>query len=162
MTDITFRTVWRQQEPEAIRDAQGFWRGLGVLSPEEIDGRVNELCAVAYVDGELAAASTIVLLEFPPLRSRFAYYRTIVAPHFRKQRLASRLCVYSHDRLAEWAREHPEEKIKGLLIALEAEEFRHVRRMPVWKVLELHLIFMGYTPNGYQRRIVWFPDVTVE
>lgn len=162
MSDITFLTAWRKQDAELVRDAHAFWREQDVMSAEDMAQRIKELCALAYVDGKVAAVSTAHLYDFPRLRSRFAYYRTIVDSKFRRKNLASRLCVYSRDRLAEWARENPEEKIKGLFIVLQAEEFRHRQHVPIGTQLDLKLVLVGYTPGGYQIRIVWFPDATVE
>jgi len=162
MADIKFRLGWGRQDQQLIADARQFWRDMDVMSPEDIEARVKQLCALAYADGKVAAVSTVHLYDFPRLRSRFAYYRTIVSPDFRKQNLASRLCVYSRDELAQWARENPEEKIKGLFIILEAEEFRHRQHVPIGTQLDLKLVLVGYTPSGYQMRVVWFDDATVE
>lgn len=162
MSEITFRNAWHRRDPDLVRDAKEFWRSLDVLAPEQIEERTTQLCALAYSKGQIAAASTVHLFDFPRLRSRFAYYRTMVSPDFRRKNLASRLCVYSRDRLAEWARENPEEKIKGLFIVLEAQEFRHRQHIPIGTQLDLKLILVGYTPSGYQMRVVWFDDATVE
>jgi GNAT superfamily N-acetyltransferase len=163
MAEIEFRLAWGRNDAAMERDAKGFWRALDALPPEEIDERAKQLCAVAYeAGGKVVAVSTVHLQDFPRLRSRFFYYRTTVDPGHRRQRLASRLCVYSRDRLNEWAREHPEEKLKGLFILIEAEEFRGRQHVPVAKQLDLDLILVGYTPTGYQMRIVWFKDATVE
>jgi hypothetical protein len=132
------------------------------MTPEEMDQRASELCALAYADGKVAAVSTVHLFDFARLRSRFFYYRTTVGPDHRRKNLASRLCVYSRDRLAEWSREHPEEKMKGLFIVIQAEEFRHRQHVPIATQLDLKLVLVGYTPNNYQLRIVWFPGATVE
>lgn len=145
-----------------MRDAREFWLALDALEPQQIDERAKQLCAVAYEGGSLVAVSTVHFFDFPRLRSRFFYYRTTVAPGQRRQRLASRLCVYSRDQLAQWSREHPEEKMKGLFIVIEAEEFRSRQHVPVATQLDLKLILVGYTPTGHQLRVVWFPDATVE
>jgi len=67
-----------------IRDAREFWRGLDVMSPEDIEERAGQLCALAYADGKVAGALTVHLYDFLRLRSRFAYFRTIVSPDFRQ------------------------------------------------------------------------------
>lgn len=162
MPHITFRTAWAGSDPELIRDAKSFWLGIGALSPDQIEARAKELCALAYADGQVAAASTVHLFDLPRLRARFFYYRTTVAPGFRRQRLASRLWVHSRDRLAEWARANPEAKVMGLFIVIEAEEFRGRQHAPVARQLDLNLVLVGYTPSGYQMRVVWFNDATVE
>jgi len=164
MSDIEFRAAWRRQDPDLVGDARKFWRTLDVLSPEQIEERAGQLCAVACRGSEIIAASTVHLIDWPRLRARFAYYRTIVSPDVRHKNLASRLCVYSRDLLGHWARENPEERLKGLFIVLEAEEFRHHKHvhLPVGRQLDLDLILVGYTPSGHQIRVVWLKDATVE
>jgi GNAT superfamily N-acetyltransferase len=163
MAEVEFRLAWGRDDAAMERDARGFWKALDALPPDEIEERAKQLCAVAYeAGGKVAAVSTVHLLDFPRLRSRFFYYRTTVDPLSRRQRLASRLCAYSRDRLNEWAREHPEENVKGLFIVIEAEEFRGRQHVPVARQLDFDLVLVGYTPGGYQMRIVWFPDAVVE
>lgn len=164
MVEISFETAWRRDDPEKKRVVRDFWLALDVLGPEHVEERVNDLCSIAYSNGNVIAVSSAKLMDFPRLRSRFAFYRTAVSPKFRRQNLASRLCVYSRDMLARWAREHPEEKVKGLFIVLEADEFRrhqHIH-LPIGHQLGLDLVLVGYTPSGHQMRVVWFDDATVE
>lgn len=162
MPDITFKFCWRQNDPAAIREARIFWQATQMLYPEEIEERATQLCALAYSEGRVVAASTGHLFDFSRLRSRFVYYRTMVAADFRRQRLSARLCVYSRDMLAQWAHENPEEKIKGLFIVPQAEEYRTRLGPPIIRRRDLEIVLVGYTPGGYQMRIVWFPDATVE
>lgn len=162
MSAITFKFCWRKNDSALVRDARMFWQATQTLYPEEIEERSAQLCALAYRDGQVVAASTGHLFDFPRLRSRFVYYRTIVDAGVRRQRLASRLCVFSRDRLAEWARANPEEKIAGLFIVIQAEEFKVRQHVPVAKQLSLDLVLVGYTPSGHQIRIVWFADANVE
>jgi hypothetical protein len=163
MSEITFRTAWRKSDPDFVRDVKAFWSEIGVvMTPEEMEQRAGELCALAYAGGRVAAVSTVHLFDFARLRSRFFYYRTTVGPDHRRKNLASRLCVYSRDRLAEWSHAHPEEKVKGLFIVIQAEEFRHRQHVPIATQLDLKLVLVGYTPNNYQLRIIWFPDASVE
>lgn len=163
MAGIDFRFVWGGNDPSAERDARSFWRALNTLEPDEFEERTKQLCGMAYEDGgKLVAVSTVHIIDFPRLRSRFFYYRTTVDPGFRRKKIASRLCVFSRDRLSDWAREHPEEKVMGLFIVIEAEEFRSRQHVPLARQLDLNLVLVGYTPSGYQMRVVWFPDATVE
>jgi len=164
MAEFEYRFAWRKDDPALVRDAKAFWRNLAVLSPEDMEERAGQLCAAAYRRNELIAAATVHLFDWPRLRARFAYYRTMVAPDVRHRNLASHLCVYSRDLLAQWARENPEERLKGLFIVLQAEEFRHHKHvhLPVGQQLDLDLVLVGYTPGGHQIRVVWFKDATVE
>jgi hypothetical protein len=163
MPNIDFRFAWQKPDLAFVRDAKAFWNEIGaIMTPAEIDERVSQLCALAYEGGQVTAISTVHLFDYPRLRSRFFYYRTAVGPNFRRRKLASRLCVYSRDRLAEWSREHPEQKMKGLFIVLQAEEFQSREHAPVIAQLDLRLILVGYTPNGYRMRVEWFSDASVE
>jgi hypothetical protein len=164
MADVTFHTAWRKSDPDLVRDAKAFWHGIGVvMTPEETEQRASELCALAYADGKVAAVSTASPYFYPLLRTRFAYYRTMVAPEFRQQVLASRLCVYSRDLLETWSREHPEEGLMGLFIVLQAEEFIKGRRhTPITMQLSLQMVLVGLTREGHHMRIVWFDNATVE
>ena len=92
MADITFRAAWRRNDPEIVRDAKACWHRLGVMmSPEEFGGERtrSELCGVAYADGKLIAVSSALPYLYPRLRARFAFYRSMVAPEFRRQNRAS-------------------------------------------------------------------------
>lgn len=162
MADITFRAAWRRNDPEILRDAKAFWHSLGVvMSPEEFGERTSELCGVAYAEGKLIAVSTALPYLYPRLRARFAFYRSIVAPEFRRQNLASRLCVYSRDLLAKWSLEHPEEKLMGLMIVFESDEFRGHRHAPVAQQLGLQLYLVGYKADDHIR-VAWFDHATIE
>jgi GNAT superfamily N-acetyltransferase len=162
MSEIIFRTAWRRDAAALIRDAKQFWLGLGLaMSEEEADERARELCGVAYEGDKLIAVSTVMPYFYPRLRSRFAFYRSMVAPEFRRQNLASRLCVYSRDLLAGWSIEHPEEKLMGLLIVFESDQFKGHRNAPVAVQLGLQLYLVGYKANDHIR-VVWFDHATVE
>jgi len=163
MAEISFRLAWEKNDPVLQRDAREFWLGLGgAVTPQEIEERVTQLCALAYAGGKVVALSTISLYDYPRLRSRFAYYRTSVAEGFRRQRMAVRLCAYSRDRLQEWARENPEVGLQGLFIVLQAKEFKRDQHVPVARRDDVEFVLVGYTPGGYQLRIVWFDGASVE
>lgn len=161
MAEIMFRTAWQQNNQALIEDAGEFWRDMDVMSPEDIEARTKELCALAYAEGKVVAVSTAALFDFPRLRAGFAYYRTVIAPEFRRQRLAVRLCGYSRDLLALWARENPELKIKGLYMVFQAEEFHSEPHVPIEKRHGVDFVLIGYTSNGDRIRVVWFDDAIV-
>ena len=85
----------------------------------------------------------------------------MIAPEFRRRRLAVQLCAYSRDLLAVWARENPEVKVKGLYIVFQAEEFHSEPHVPVEKRDGVDFVLIGYTPDGDRVRVVWFDDAVV-
>ena len=90
MPDIVFRTAWMKNDPVIARDARALWLSLDALPPAAIEERLPQLCAAAYSADKLVAVSTADFFNYPPMRSRFFYYRTTVASEFRRQKLASR------------------------------------------------------------------------
>lgn len=163
MAEVDFRSAWTKNDQNMMADVRAFWRALGgVVTRDEIAERLPQLCAVAYDGDRVAAVSTAGLYDFPRLRSRFAYYRTTVGPAYRRQRLAARLCTFSTGLLKEWGHAHPEEKLKGVFIVLQAKEFRERQRQPFVQLLGLNYTLVGFTPGGYQMRVVWFDDALLE
>jgi hypothetical protein len=163
MAEITLKSMWGKSDPDAIRDAQAFWRSLGgAVTADEIEERIPQLCAVAYDGGKVVGVSTVFLYDYLRLRARFAYYRTRVAESHRRQRLSAKLCAHSRDILAQWAREHPEERLKGLFIIPQAREYRGELYAPIIKRHGFEFVLVGYTPGGHQIRILWFDDAHVQ
>lgn len=125
MAEISFKAAWEKSDPQLKREARAFWQGLGTaITSEEIEERLPQLCALAYDGNKVIAVSTAYRFPFPRLRSHFAYYRTAVADGYRRQRVAARLCSFSHATIQEWQKAHPEEKMQGLFIILQAPEFK--------------------------------------
>ncbi len=162
MSDIAFRTAWRRQDPGLIHDGREFWRDQDVMSPEDIEQRSKELCALAYADGQVAAASTADPTFFQRLRTRLFYYRTMVAPEFRRQHIASRLGLYSYRELGKWSLEHPEEKMMGLLLVFQSRDYTGTRNLPNVSYLGMQVNIVGYTPEGDHIRVLWFDHATLE
>lgn len=164
MSDIAFKFCWQKNDPQAIRDAREFWTSLNSsLGRDSIEDRSAELCAAAYRDGAMVGVSTIMLSSYPRLGGRFAFYRTAVAPGFRRQNVAARLCAFSRDSLAQWSREKPEEKIKGFVISVQSDElFRERRHLPIISTHGLDFVFIGYGDAGKQMRVVWFSDAAID
>lgn len=162
VTEISFCLAWQNSEPVLAGHAMTFWDQIGlVMKTEEIEKCASELCALAYTEGRVMAVSTAHLFDFPRLRSRFFYYQTTVSADFRRQHLASRLCSYSRDRLAEWSKEHPEDKMQGPFIVIQAEEFKRRQHVPIATQDDLKPVRVGYTPSGHQLRIIRFHDASV-
>jgi hypothetical protein len=102
MADVEFRNAWRRNDPGLVRDARAFWQSIGLaITPEDLEKRASELCALAYADGQVAAVSMADPTLFERLRTRLAYYRTVAAPEFRRQHIASRPGLYSYRELAK-------------------------------------------------------------
>ena len=158
MPDLEITSAWRLNNENIERQAIQFWKTLQVLPPGvEPAFRAKQLVAIAQLAGELVAVSTATIEEVKAVRSRFAMFRTLVAPEHRRSRVASEMTVYAKHLLERWSLEHPEEDVKGMAIILEAPLSR--ANEPVWQRSGLTLV--GYTPAGHQVRLAWFEHARI-
>ena len=162
MAELEYHNAWHKSDPELMGDARAFWEELGQVPEEEIEERLPQLCAIAYDSGKVVGVSTAYPYIYPRLRSRFAYYRTAIDPNYRRKRVAASLCSFSWRVIGDWAKEHPEEELQGLFIILQAKEFKSRQRNPMVHLLGITYSLVGYTPSGYQMRVVWFENADVE
>lgn len=162
MSEITYVTAWRRDDPKLAEDGKGFWSELGLLTPEERERRATELCSMAYAEGKVIGVTTVALAAFPPLRSRFAFTRCAVAPEFRRHYLATMLTRHSLTTTEAWSLEHPEEKLQGLAIVVQSNELGSKAVYPQWADWNIHLNLAGFTPRGEQIRVAWFRHARLE
>jgi hypothetical protein len=151
-------------DAKVAADVVAFWKRLNVLppgiAPEE---RAKELCAAAYLRGELIGVSTMVLDILPQLKARFGFFRCLVAPEHRQQGLARVLAVHSRNLLADWSKRHPEEKVLGMAAIVESPTLDGASKAPVWQAPGINgLALIGYTKNGRQIRVSWFEHACLD
>lgn len=147
-----------------LRGARSFWRATDILSTNEIERCLPELCAVAYAGGKVIAVSTVVIVFMSTVRCRVANYRCAVSQEYRRRNLAWTLAGYSRDLLEKWSLQNPTEKVMALAAVLEADEFKMAesRHCPKLSVHGLNFDLIGYTPEGHQLRVSWFHHAVVE
>lgn len=158
--DIIFRSAWRLDDQQIVRDARQLWQ-LENIPPRLTKDRERELCAAAYCGEALAAVSTARHLYSPEMRHAFFGYRCLVSPDFRRQDIAWKITAYSIKLLQEWAAQNSEEKVLGLLIHVETDKFDAGLRRPIREKFGLNMHFVGYTEDGQQMRVIWFDGVTL-
>lgn len=153
LMDIVFKEVWRRNDPQQAAEARTFWEGL--LSPEERERRVTELCCMAYDGDRLVGLSTALPAELPEVNACLAMYRCAVAPGARRRDIAKQITGRSIAILQAWSAAHPEEKVLGVGAVIQAEELLGMGLRPLWPDAgNLNLAF--YLPGGRQLRIAWF------
>jgi len=171
MLDIVFANAWLRGDWKLEADAKAFWEKLGLISPEERERRVVELCGVAYLNGRVVAVSTVTLSVVPQVRARLGMYRCAVDPEFRRQDLAERISGYTRQVLEMWSVDNPGEKLLGFGAIIQAPELMRKGLEPIWTDWGTDLVLAGYTQRGEQIRVGWFrharldgpppaPDVT--
>ena len=162
MSEVQFAVAWGRDDWKYAADAKAFWEKLGLISPEERERRVSELCIMAYGEGQLVGLSTVTFAVLPQVRARFAMYRCAVSPDFRKHDLATLLSSNTRTVMEAWSLDNPAEKVLGLGAIIQAAELRAKGLQPNWPDENLHLNLMGYTQRGEQIRIAWFRHARLE
>ncbi len=156
MSEIRFVPAWRRDDPNIRDDAFALWDRLKVLpagvTPEV---RAREICAAAYEGDRLIGLSSAAIVLYPPLRQNFAFTRVLVDPEQRRRTLARQFILQSRDILQAWAKVHPEAALAGLAAIIT------VPRMLDKPVAESGLALVGYTPEGYEVRVIWFDHFRV-
>ena len=150
---VVWRIGWQENDEALERDAMAFWARENLLANAEAGrARIKELNVCAYVDDELAAVSTAVLRDVPFLRTGLAMHRCAVSERFRRQNLARWINVQSIAQLEAWSIAHPEEKVTGVGTVVQARVDN--AKTPVWRT---GFMLVGYTKEGEQFRVAWFP-----
>ncbi|HTO39933.1 MAG TPA: hypothetical protein VL026_03080 [Rhizomicrobium sp.] len=157
-----FRPAWHRADPKIEADVRAFWQQLRLIPPAEIERRIPELIATAYVDGKLVAVSTADFNVLPQLRARFAMYRCLVSPEYRRHHLSYRISAYSREVLEQWSLENPGEKVVGMAAIIQAREYKHKQQEAMWPEYGLNLNLIGYNNVGSQIRVAWFKHAHVE
>ncbi|MBI1261444.1 MAG: hypothetical protein GC184_06940 [Rhizobiales bacterium] len=157
MPEFTFFPVWRKNDSKVEADVKATWAKHNIL-PEGVDPekRVKQLCVVAYEGDQVAGISTMDIAPYKPLRKRFGFFRAFTIPGFGNQDIARGLAVNCRDVLNQWSIDNPQEAVAGMMAVYQA---KGMGRRPVG-VSGLTLI--GYTPEGYQVRVIWFDHVTID
>lgn len=160
--EFDFRPAWRKADPAIEADVRAFWNAMRLIPPPEIERRIPELIAVAYVEGKLVAVSTAEFSILPQLRARFAMYRCLVSPEYRRHHLSYRISAYSREVLEQWSLENPGEKVVGMAAIIQAREYKQKQQEAMWPEYGLNLNLIGYNNVGSQVRVAWFKHARVE
>ena len=162
MLNIQLVNAWMKDDWKIEADAKAFWEKLGLISAEERERRVKELCGAAYLDGVLVAVSTVTVSVVPQVRAKLGMYRCAVDPDHRRQDLAERISGYTRQVLEAWSVENPREKVLGYGAIIQAPELMRKRLEPIWFDWGTDLVLCGYTQRGEQIRIGWFRHTKLE
>lgn len=156
----TYVDVWRKPDAKVREDAKALWARLKALPPDiDPEARADELCVVAYVGDQLAAVSTAELARLDFLRQRFAFWRVLVAPEFRRNALSREIQGRSRQALEAWSVDHPEENVLGMATIVQNERVLALPRRAIWRSSGLALV--GYTDKNEQIRVAWFDHALV-
>jgi GNAT superfamily N-acetyltransferase len=160
MPNFDYTICWQSVDPALRDETVAFWDRHGAIAdPAAARRRADQLVAVARSegpDGEIAGVCTAVPRPIPDLGQTLYYYRTFVAPSFRGAFLMQRLMRVAVAELERYSQVHPEHSAAGVYLELESPLFRTHLRQAVWPRQGLEFVYIGRTPAGLERRLLWF------
>jgi hypothetical protein len=128
--NLTYKTVWRLNDPHAKSDAISLWRSLNILPPGTEDDRASSLCIVAYDastnNNKLAAVSTVGIEYSSLVRAKVAWFRCLVKEEYRKSGVATELAYRCRVHMEKWAKKYPEEDVMAFGTLVENPYLKHL------------------------------------
>jgi len=157
MSELVFKTVWRQASPELVEEAKAFWTRTGLVAEGFRQRRSKELAVMIYDGDRLVGVATAELEMLPGLGARFAVVQGVVDPQFRRLSISMRTLGLMREVLEAWSSATPREKVMGMAGVVEAAEYADKSREPVWTDYGCGLTLVGHTARKNQQiRVTWF------
>jgi hypothetical protein len=151
---ITYKVAWQKKDEKIMKDAIGFWAGIGaVKDPSQGMKRAQFLCVVAYDGESMIAVSTIEVGMLPQVYAKVGYFRCLVHPQYRRRHIATELANRCLVVTEEWSLENPSFGVLAFAIRVETPALVMKSYKPVWNN-KLH--FIGYTQEGLPLYLKWF------
>ena len=164
MDRFEYIRVWQQDNTNLHQEIIDFWRAHGAITdPAVAASRVSQVVWAARSgdDGKIAGVCTVMKRRIDDLNQDLFYYRTFVAPPYRNGFVVRRLLIKASSLLEEWSRAHPEDGAAGMYLELENTTFSEHLRQAVWPRRGLEYVYIGKTPRGLERRVLWFKHTVI-
>src|SRR6056297_3212612 len=144
MSRFTYDVIWHGLDDAGRAEIIAFWNEHGAITDHETARRrVDQVVAVARSDdGDLAG--------------KVFYYRTFIAPRYRNGLVVYRLLQQAVRALESYSRDNSEDGALGVYLELENPSFGKHLRQAVWRRKGLEFTYIGRTPRGLERRVLWF------
>lgn len=159
-----YQTVWQSTDEALREEIIAFWKQNGAISDPTIAAeRAHQVVAVArsQADQQIAGVCTVVKRQIADLGKQLYYYRTFIAPEYRNGFVVRRLLIMASTVLERWSHKHPDEDAAGIYLELENPTFSQHLRWAVWPRKNLEFVYIGKTPRGLERRILWFKHTLI-
>ena len=158
MSAYLYQALWKRLDDALRGEIIAFWLEHGALTDAAAArARVDEIVAVARTGtGAIAGVCTAAPRLVPDLGRTLYYYRTFIAPAHRDGFIVRRLLTVAVAALEGYSRDHPDDAADGVYIELENPLFSEHLRYAVWPRKGLEFVYIGKTPTGHERRLLWF------
>ena len=158
---MSFETtdVWRRSTPELQAELVDFWTRHGALAdPARAALRAKQAVVVARdADGRIVGVGTALLRIIPRLRQPTYYYRQFFAPEYRGNKEAVPFFQQALAILQAANAGKPE----SLGVLLELENATLDGRYTNAVEPRTGATFIGYSPRGFQLKVVYFKDAVL-
>ncbi len=161
MSKFTYHPGWGQLSSQDQDDLVAFWVDEKALPNAQVARqRVAQVVMFARDDeGAVAGVCTALPQSPPQLGQPVYFYRSFIAPRYRKSLVVFRMLKKAVALLEDDARTHDWPCI-GVLLELENQRFGEKGRMPVWPGIDF--VYVGKSPRGLECRIHWFRDARLK
>lgn len=150
--------VRRALDPELSERLVDFWVRHGVLDEDGAHRRLEQVVCVLFDrDGEIAGVNSVYAGEAPLVGRRFWIYRRFLAPELDVEVERSML-VAARDALAREFTGAPEAPL-GLCVL--TRDRAAIERYPEAEWTDSGMLFAGYTADGVQVMIGYFPGARI-
>jgi hypothetical protein len=158
---FSYHPGWGVLTAEQADAVVAFWLAEKALPNEQLARqRISQVVMYATdADGQIAAVCTALPQNPPQLGQPVYFYRSFVAPKWRKSLVVFRLLKKAVSLLEADARDNDWPCI-GVLLELENERFSRKGRMPVWPGIDF--VYIGKSPRGLECRIHWFKSAKLK
>ncbi|NEP59894.1 MAG: hypothetical protein F6K31_23300 [Symploca sp. SIO2G7] len=161
---FAYLPVWQTIDEPTRKQVIAFWNEHGAITDADIaEKRVNQVVAIArnQSDQAIAGVCTVIKRDLADLGKVLFYYRTFVAEPYRNAFVMGSLMRTATEFLENWSRENPEQGAAGMYLELENASFSTHLRQAVWPRRGLEFVYIGNTPGGLERRVLWFKHTTI-
>ena len=159
-----YQPVWQSADEALREEIIAFWKQHGAISDPAIAAdRVNQVVMIArsQADQQIAGVCTVIKRPIADLDQELYYYRTFIAKPYRRAFVVRRLLVMASALLEQWSHDHPDQGAAGMYLELENPSFSRHLRQAVWPRRGLEYVYIGKTPRGLERRVLWFKHTLI-
>ena len=159
-------SVWPAPGEEARQKVVDFWTKHEVFTEktrQQAEARSHQLLVMALDDNhEIAGVSTAFKQPIQQLGFPCFYYRTFVAPQYRKLWMLSKELFHaSYDALNARFQAKHDSDVLGLFLELQNEMLMRHLKYAVWEADGMNVVYIGKSSSGQHRRVWYFEGAKV-
>ena len=134
-----------------------FWTGHGALGEAQARERLDQVVCVLHDGDEIAGVNSVYSAKAPLIGRRFWIYRRFLRPGVGDEEELAMIAAAYEALESDFAAgpDHP----AGLCLLVSDRDFLEAHSEAIWP--DLDFVFAGYTDDGTQVRIRYFPGALI-